>query len=83
MHEKSKFSLQRAHTIILLTCNTLATLLVRALVLVRLTFTPLLEFPRLDMIVGGNIRFWIPKSVTSLEEDTSRLARLGQKFKKS
>ena len=72
-------SLQRAHTSLLLTCNTLATLLVRALVLVRLTFTPLFKLPRLDMIVGGNIRFWIPKSVTSLEEDTSRLARLAQK----
>ena len=70
-------SLERSHTSLLLTCNTLATLLVRALVLVRLTFTTLLEWPRLDITVGGKIRFWIPKSVTSLEEDTSRLARLG------
>ena len=49
------------------TCRILATWLVLALVLLRLILTALLR------TFGGKTKFWIPKSVTFLDPDTSNI----------
>ena len=59
--------LQNDCTWMLRTCKILATWLVLALVLLRLILTALLR------TFGGKTKFWIPKSVTFLDPDTSNI----------